>query len=124
MINAMENNEKNTRVQRKGCFALKALLHEEQKDIYIFEASTWAKPAVDGGCIERVIAAMNNHRDDASLQMHGCECFSRLSKTHVDYRNAVIQANGLGPVGQAVHFHKDNEQVKRAARNAFNDISA
>jgi hypothetical protein len=130
VINAMEKNQENAGVQREGCFAIQALLYEESKETKSWELtdgfvnSTWAEAVVTVGSIARVIFAMNTHPGNAHLQMYCCKCFSRLSKTHVAYRDAIIKANGLGSVGQAVHYHKDNEQIKRAARKAFNDISA
>jgi hypothetical protein len=121
VIHVMEKYENDTNVQREGCFAIKALLHEEERepkasddffDLDRFVKSVWAELVVSVGSIDRITTAMSKHITDAKIQMYGCECFSRLSKTHVDYRSAILRANGLGPVGQAVHHHKDHEQSR------------
>jgi hypothetical protein len=61
VVNAMENHKHAGDVQNRGCFALRSLLDCGQE-------STSAQAAVEGDCIEHVIAAMKNHASDEDLQ--------------------------------------------------------
>jgi hypothetical protein len=74
--------------------------------------------------MQLAIAAMNNHPDDADLHLYACEFLRRLAKAHEDYRGLMLQAKGLGPIGNALWVHKNNAPVKLAARKAFKVISA
>jgi hypothetical protein len=109
VFNAMNDHKSSLCIQRKGCYALVALLRGE---------SSWAEAAVNIGCLDAVIDAIGKHRYDAEVQQHGFQFLCALAKSHDDYRNRIIDAKGLIAVAEAQRIHKDNTAVVRAAENA------
>lgn len=65
VVETMDENEEDTSVQRWGCFVLNAFLSE--------------------GIDLVIIAAMNNHHDEAELQRYAvCDFLTSLSNVHAD----------------------------------------
>jgi hypothetical protein len=118
VVTAMKNHKKNESVQLSGCRVLSRLILPDEAS-----PTTWAKAATDSGCIQLVITAMENHPNHAKIQVCGCMFFWRLSNAHDDYRNMVLDAEGLVPVVQALRVHKDVAEIKFAARKAFDAVS-
>ena len=109
---AMASHKLNERVQRCGCYALRALFNGTT-------TTTYAKAVVDSGGIQAVIEAMENFRDDACVQQYGCECLHALAKSHDDYRKRIINTTrGLIAVAQARQTHKDNADLVRVSETA------
>jgi hypothetical protein len=101
-----------------GCLALRKIIR--------FESSSCAKAATDSWCIELVISAMDNHRNEAEIQMEGCNFLSLLSSAaEENFRKMVLDADVLRiiPVVRALRIHQDDAQVKHAARLALIVIS-
>lgn len=139
VIRAMENHEENAQVQYRACRALFVLLRNESSPPTTIPGCCWARAVVDVGSIGLVIAAMNNHADNAKIQIIACDFLSSLAKKKKKkqgnnndgdeeededyyYRNLIVDAKGLGPIVEARRIHKDNAQVKLAARNALKVI--
>jgi hypothetical protein len=109
VINARKHCKQSALVQHHECRALNKLLHDE--------SPTWAKAATD--LSGPVISAMETHLNDFEIQYTACLFLTSLSNANDDYRNMVLDADGLVPVVRALRVHKDNAPVKHAARMAF-----
>jgi hypothetical protein len=73
----------------------------------------------ESGCLVLVISAMDKHPNEARIQFSACFFLIRLSKAHEDYRNLVLDADGLVPILRALRIHKDKANVKYQARKAI-----
>jgi hypothetical protein len=110
VVKTMQNHQQDVALQSYGCWVFYNLLIKE---------SSFSKASADSGCIELVILAMNQHPHHVKTQMYGCNFLGLLSFAHDAYRNMIIQAKGVTPIGEALRIHNGDEQVKLAARLAL-----
>jgi hypothetical protein len=71
-----------------------------------------------------VIAAMDNHTNHSDIQPYGCWFLTRLLKANEDYRNKILDGEGLVPVVEAQRVHKHDADVVQAAQKAHDAIIA
>lgn len=82
---------------------------------------------VEDNGIEAVLGAMSKHQRDAGIHLHGCRILHLLLSNDDDdgkYQRLIREAGRMVAVGSAMHFHRENEDVKREAEKAMRTLLA